>query len=293
MTSPPSSPSHKASLSQILTHKLTPKNYVYWKTQIVPYLKGQRFYGHVDSSNPCPFYATKVDAWHEKDAPIMSIIISSLSDDAMPLAVGRDTSKEIWDALHAAFSSTSTTRILSLNVALQNLVQKPKETITQFLHRAKALSDELSAAGKPLPTEDSNIHIFRALCPKFESVVSAAMDRREPISYTELHGLLLSREYLIASRQAVSDPTVDAAANIAQPSRSPPSHPYGRGSSTGRGRGRGGRGAPTGPSGFGHSNAYAHSPCTIYGWTNHQAPMCYYRNKPPGQPTPPAFPPTH
>ncbi|XP_043725785.1 uncharacterized protein LOC122672358 [Telopea speciosissima] len=208
----------------------------------------------------------------------------------MPLTGGRETSKEIWDALHAAFSFASTTHILSQNVALQNLVHKLDENVTQFLHRAKALSDELSVTGKPLPTEDLNIHIFRALHPKFESMVSAVMDRSEPISYTELHGLLLSHEYLIASRQAVSDPTANGSANIAsQQSRGPPSHPYGHGSPTGRGCVGGGRGAPTGPSGFGHSNAYAHSPCTICGHTNHQAPSCYYHNKQLGQSTQTTF----
>ncbi|XP_043699882.1 uncharacterized protein LOC122650543 [Telopea speciosissima] len=198
----------------------------------------------------------------------------------MPLVVGHETSKEIWDALHAAFSSASTTRILSLNVALQNLVQKPEENVTQFLHRAKALSDELNVAEKPLPMEDLNIHIFHALRPKFESVVFTVMDRREPISYTELHGLLPNSEYLITSRQVMPDPTANATANIAsQQSRGPPSHPYSCGSSTSRGRGRGGRGAPNGPSGFGRSNAYAHSPYTICGRTNHPAPTCYYRKK--------------
>ncbi|XP_043721134.1 uncharacterized protein LOC122668661 [Telopea speciosissima] len=152
----------------------------------------------------------------------MSILISSLSDEAMSLAVGRATSKELWDALHAAYSNASTPRILSINAALQQLVQKPDETVTQFLSRAKALSDDLSAAGKPLPPEDLYLHIFYALLAEFQPLVPTIMDRQEPISYTDMYGLLVSHEYLLQSRQAVVDPAANATANMTQYNRGTP-----------------------------------------------------------------------
>ncbi|KAL7184186.1 hypothetical protein ACSBR2_026353 [Camellia fascicularis] len=34
--------------------KLTSKNYLYWKTQMLPYLCGQKLHGYVDGSLLCP-----------------------------------------------------------------------------------------------------------------------------------------------------------------------------------------------------------------------------------------------
>lgn len=37
-----------------LSIKLTNKNYISWKTQLIPYLKGQNLLSFIDGSNPCP-----------------------------------------------------------------------------------------------------------------------------------------------------------------------------------------------------------------------------------------------
>ncbi|XP_042493115.1 uncharacterized protein LOC122072776 [Macadamia integrifolia] len=239
-------------------------NYVYWRTQVVSYLTGQLLFDYVTGDNRCPQDPIKAKAWREQDAFIMSLLIASLSEEVFSLAVGRTTSKEIYDALHTAFSSPSTTRILSLNVSLQNLVHKPDETITQFLHRAKHLFNELAAARKPLPSKDFNIHIFRALRTEYQALASIMMAQKEPISYTDMHGLLMSHENLLHSCLPIVDSAIDASTHFTHQGRGPPST-SGHGISSSRGRGRG-RGSA---SGFGRYNAFAHNPCTICGCTNH------------------------
>ncbi|XP_043725629.1 uncharacterized protein LOC122672197 [Telopea speciosissima] len=153
------------------------------KTQVVPYLIGQHLYDYVTGDKPCPDDLEKAAEWRVQDAAIMSLLITSLVKDALPLAVGRVSSKEIWDAL-------------------------------TFLHRVKELSDELAAAGKPLPTEDFNIHIFRSLQEEYQSVVPTIMYRQPPLTYSELHGLLMSHESLITSRRATVDPSAAASVNL-------------------------------------------------------------------------------
>ncbi|GMP62418.1 hypothetical protein CsSME_00024532 [Camellia sinensis var. sinensis] len=34
--------------------KLTSKKFLYWKTQLIPYLCGQQLYPYIDSSSSCP-----------------------------------------------------------------------------------------------------------------------------------------------------------------------------------------------------------------------------------------------
>lgn len=76
----------------------------------------------------------------------MSLLISSLFEETLPLVVGLNTSKDILDT---ALSSPSNTRILNIHMQLQNLKQDDL-IVTQFLQKAKLLSDELAAAGRPL-----------------------------------------------------------------------------------------------------------------------------------------------
>ncbi|XP_042490069.1 uncharacterized protein LOC122070037 [Macadamia integrifolia] len=236
------------------------KTYVYWKTQIVPYLIGQRLYDYVSDDKPRPQDPTQAASCREKDASIMSLLTISLSDDGLFLALGCTTNKEIWDAIHVVYSSTSTTCILSLHVALQNLIDKPDKTITQFLHHAKALSDELATIGKPLPLEDFNIHIFRSLRNEYQSLVLTMMAQSDLIRYTELHGLLMSHEFFLHSFRAIMDPLADASVHLSQQGR-------GNSSPWGHSRGRG----------FGRSNTFAHNPCKVFSCTNHQEDTYYYR----------------
>ncbi|XP_043687696.1 uncharacterized protein LOC122638911 [Telopea speciosissima] len=196
----------------------------------------------------------------------MSLLITSLDKDALPLAVGRATSKEIWGALTVAFSNPNTPRLLALSFALQNLVHKHDESVSQFLHRAKEISDELAAAGKPLPDDDFNIHIFRSLREDYQSVVPTMMYQQPPLTYSELHGLLMSHESLITSRRAIVDPSATASANLSQQGRGSGTPSPGRGgASRGRGRGRG----------FDRFNAFAHSPLSVNWDANITGPEVY------------------
>ena len=109
-----------------LSIKLTNTNYLYWKTQMVPYHHGQRLLGYVNGSNRCP--PSKIsqdheeidnpayDAWIDQDQTLMSLLIASLSEEVLPLVVGLTRSNEIWQSLEAALASPSHTHILQLHL---------------------------------------------------------------------------------------------------------------------------------------------------------------------------------
>ncbi|KAF7143710.1 hypothetical protein RHSIM_Rhsim05G0062600 [Rhododendron simsii] len=192
-----------------LSIKLSTTNYLYWRTQVAPFLRGQKLMGFVDGTNTCPpSHLAAVgdsppqpnpeyDTWLCQDQMLMSMLIGSLSDDVFPLVVGLTTSQEIWTTLEASLASPSNTRILQLHMQLQNMRQGDK-SVSSFLHRAKALSDELAAAGRPVSTADFNIYVFRGLRSDFKDLVTNMAARHDDISFSELHALLLSHEFLNA-----------------------------------------------------------------------------------------------
>lgn len=106
--------------------KLTSRNFLFWRTQLVPFLRGQNLLGYVDDSLTCPA-ATVVEsddqppdpnplftAWVQQDQSILSLLISSFSEEVMHLAVGRTTARSVWTAVEQAFGSSSRARTLGL-----------------------------------------------------------------------------------------------------------------------------------------------------------------------------------
>lgn len=113
--------------------KLTTKNYLFWRTQMVPFLSGQNLLGYVDGSLRCPVSTLPATdglphlpnpayaAWVQQDQFILSMLISSLSEETMFLAVGNSTSASVWLAVEQALASSSRSRSLSLLSQLQAL----------------------------------------------------------------------------------------------------------------------------------------------------------------------------
>ncbi|GAV62430.1 UBN2 domain-containing protein, partial [Cephalotus follicularis] len=116
-------------------------------------------------------------------------------ESVIPIVVGLDISHEVWRALKFAFASPLNTRIFNLPMQMQKS-QASDESVTRFLQRLKANADELVVAGRPVPLPDFNIYIFKGLKPEFKDLVTTFSSRSDPITYSELLGLLLSHEFL-------------------------------------------------------------------------------------------------
>ncbi|KAK2986043.1 hypothetical protein RJ640_000293 [Escallonia rubra] len=125
------------------------------------------------------------------------MLISSFLEEILPLVVGCNTSHDVWKVLASSLASPSNTRILGLHKSLHVLNQKD-DTVSAYLQWAKIISDELSTAGRPLSPEDFNIYVFRGLKPEFKDLVTTLSARSEPVTFSELHSLLLSHEFLNA-----------------------------------------------------------------------------------------------
>jgi hypothetical protein len=88
--------------------------------------------------------------------------------EVLHLVVGCQSSYSVWRTLKRALASTSNSRIMQLHSSLQDLRQDD-ESVTQFMQKAKALFDELVAAGRPISLEDFNLYMFRGLRGEFKT----------------------------------------------------------------------------------------------------------------------------
>ncbi|XP_008238542.1 PREDICTED: uncharacterized protein LOC103337169 [Prunus mume] len=226
-TMPMPNPSHFLSL------KLTPTNFLLWKTQFEPILISHDLEGLIDGIDTAP--PSTVGAGNtsqsnpefgvgntsqsnpefissrKRDQMLCSLIIASSTEDVMPHIVGTSTSFQAWKALTQAFGSPTNTRLLQLHTQLQNF-SKGDLLIATYLQKAKLIADQLAAAGKPLDTNEFNAIIFRNLGSDYSDMVTAMSTRLSPISYSELHSLLVSHEIRLQEQATYS--TILPSANM-------------------------------------------------------------------------------
>ncbi|GAV63610.1 UBN2 domain-containing protein, partial [Cephalotus follicularis] len=218
---------------------------------------------------------------------VLSLLMSLLSENVIPLVVGLYTSHAVWKTLETAFTSPSNTCVLHLHMQLQR-PQESDESVSTFLQRLKAHADEISTAGRPIPLANFNIYVFKGLKSEFKDLVTTLSARSEPVIYYELLRLLLSHEFfnnesltsLSISNPPNSSTMTSPSANLTtkNPTSSTPLPP----SRNQRGRARGhGRDHRSFNPSFSTRPPFPNTPprfppCQIFSRTNHDTSRCYY-----------------
>ncbi|XP_031106275.1 uncharacterized protein LOC116010921 [Ipomoea triloba] len=121
--------------------------------------------------------------WMQQDQAILSMLISSLSEEVMPLVI--------------ALASSSRARVVHLLGQLQTLRQGDA-SVADYLGRVKVLLEDLVFACCPVSVDEQNIYTFRGLRPKFRPFTASLSTRATPVSLEELSDLLGAQEFVHA-----------------------------------------------------------------------------------------------
>ncbi|KAF5452112.1 hypothetical protein F2P56_027145 [Juglans regia] len=297
--SPPTPPKHNPSILQSASHfitlKLTIDNYLLWKAQIVPFLKGHQLYGYVDRTLPKP--PSTINAavnpaytrWLLQDQLIISAINSSLSNNVLSHVLECTTSHEVLTTLQNLFAAQSSAHVVHIQYQLATL-KKGSESISKYYQKAISLAASLGAAGHPVSQSQFSIYLLAGLGSDYESIVTSITTRPEPLSSHQIYSFLLNHE----SRLTHQHQSLTSGTNIAAYPTSfrPPSsasnstrgrnqnHRGGR-----RGRGRGGQF----PNQF-STRSDTRPLCQVCHKHGHTAISCYHRfNQSYQAPAPPSF----
>ncbi|XP_019157724.1 PREDICTED: uncharacterized protein LOC109154371 [Ipomoea nil] len=263
----PATPNTLSTAHHFVPKKLTTKNYLFWRTQLVPFLRGQGLLGFVTSDTPCPSATVTTPTpsddgsggttstttanpthaiWEQQDQSILSLLISSMSDEVLYLAVGRSTSHEVWTSVTAALDSLTRASCLNLLAQFQSLRQGDSSP-GEYLGRAQLLVENLLVlAGRPVSLDEQNLYVFRGLRPEFRSMASSLAASGTTVSIPQLSDFLQAQEFIWADEfsGSVSVPAGGSHATLAVGREQNHHHnggPWHAGSGQGRGRG-GGRG---------------------------------------------------
>uniref|UniRef100_A0A2N9GH75 Reverse transcriptase Ty1/copia-type domain-containing protein n=1 Tax=Fagus sylvatica TaxID=28930 RepID=A0A2N9GH75_FAGSY len=280
-------------IQHLITIKLTRDNYLLWKAQIIPYLRGQHLYGFIDGTKPAPASSLAVPdsgttaalpnpdfyIWHTQDQMILSALISSLSETVLAHVVKCNTSRDVWLCLERMFTSQSRARSMQLHHQISTL-KKGDSSMADFYQKFTSVADTLAAIDQPLKDFDQVNFFLAGLGPEYDALVTAIQQRRGEVTLDELYGDFLSHELRLAQNQ----PSVDlslATANFANRSSSnrggrggkpPASSNSGRSFPSNQHRQYRGRGR-----GRGNYNNNSRPVCQVCYKPGHSALTCYHR----------------
>ena len=209
------------------TIKLTRDNYLLWKAQIVPYIKGLHLFGFLDgtklappqsitsqSSNGVAIVTTNPEflQWHLQDQLILSALTSSLSESILTHVVKCLTSRDVWQTLERMFSCQARARLMQIHYQIATL-KKGNLSIVDYFQRYTNLVDALASIGNPLNDYELVSYFLSGLGLEYDSFVTLVTTRVDPMTLDDLYGHLLAHELRLEQNQ----PTVDlalASANI-------------------------------------------------------------------------------
>ncbi|CAL8167719.1 unnamed protein product [Prunus armeniaca] len=145
----------------MLTIRLNDDNFVKWSFQFQSVLQGYDLFDHFDGSSICPpkfvidtelGVTTEVTnaykSWTQTDKALLSLLIATLSDDAIEYVVGSKTSAEAWTHLQDRYAIVSRARVNHLKTEFHTM-HKGVDSIEKYLLRIKTARDQLVAVGEP------------------------------------------------------------------------------------------------------------------------------------------------
>src|SRR5438270_11681622 len=96
------------------------------------------------------------------DQLVLSLLLSTLTEESMSVVVGLSTSRDVWFRLETTFSHKSKSRELRLRDELQTM-KKHDKSLSDFSREFKALCDNLPQWAVQLTTMTKSIGFFIVL----------------------------------------------------------------------------------------------------------------------------------
>ncbi|KAK1604908.1 hypothetical protein QYE76_028689 [Lolium multiflorum] len=175
------------SLGESVSEKLTTENFMIWKAQVMPAIRGAQLAGYLDGSEEEPEkdIATKDNdgkevkirnpeytRWIAQDQSVLGYLLRNMTREVLVQVAGLSSAREVWMAVTEMFSSVSKARIVHLRTQL-NQTRKENRTGQAYFGRIKSLADEMANAGKKLDDEDIISYILAGLDDRYDGFVAA------------------------------------------------------------------------------------------------------------------------
>ncbi|PRQ49208.1 putative RNA-directed DNA polymerase [Rosa chinensis] len=205
--------------------RLDETNYPTWVFHMQHHLRGHGLLKFVDGSHPCPSQFLVEDdgsltnnsaareKWMEQDSALISMLINTLSPEALTLVTGCSSSMEVWLILKQRYATVSEAHVMQLKSTLQN-IQKGSDSIEKYLLKFKTVRDQLAVLGVKMSDQDVKVLILAGL-PSEYGHTRQIIRGKNNIDLEEVRSLLLSAESEIELENK-SSPLIQLTALLSQ-----------------------------------------------------------------------------
>ncbi|XP_010278284.1 PREDICTED: uncharacterized protein LOC104612540 [Nelumbo nucifera] len=163
-------------ITHLISIKLDRNNYLLWRSQFIPVLKGFKALGYVDEPiSALPKFVK------DKEGVLAQVIEHATS------------SKSIWDALARLFAFRSNARVMQLRFELSHL-KKGNQCMADYIQKVRLISNSLAATGGIISDSELIQYVLGRLGPDFESLVTIIMVRSNGFTFDYMQALLLNHE---------------------------------------------------------------------------------------------------
>src|SRR2546430_14403696 len=138
------------------------------------------------------------------DQLVLSLLLSTLTEQSMSVVVGLSTSRDVWSRLETTFSHKSKSRDLRLCDELQTM-KKHDKSLSDFSREFKAICDQLAAMGRPIDDLDKVHWFLRGFGPSFSTFFTNQLSLAEIPTYDDV--VTRAENYEIFIRSMESTPS--------------------------------------------------------------------------------------
>ena len=127
---------------------------------------------------------------------MLSILVSSLSENILPCVAGKSTSNEDWDALNKHCSSSNLSRIMHLHNRLHNS-SKGTRFVSEYVEDIRRTCDELVAVGYPVQESVSIYALLRDLGPIYLAFNAGITSNLHNLTFEDVIAQINSNDELL------------------------------------------------------------------------------------------------
>ncbi|XP_020262174.1 uncharacterized protein LOC109838115 [Asparagus officinalis] len=199
-----------STIATAITCKLTRTNFLLWKAQVVPILRGVQLFGYLDGTTPMPVAmvteGTDTDArqvlnparatWIVQDQAILGGLLSSMTEDVLPQLIRQiDTSGQLWASLHTMFSAQHRGNSIQIRAQLSN-TRKGDMSAAEYYQKMTGLADTMAHIGRPMSDEEVIGYILAGLGPGHSDLFTAitVLSNQRAVTLPEFYSYLISHE---------------------------------------------------------------------------------------------------
>ena len=164
-------------------------NYGVWSKRMQALLESKNLWGIIEDGEDDK----------DKSRQVKGILTLYLDDYHLQMADETVTAKGLWDKLKETFKASTNARRLLLRQQLNNLRKGHKESITQYIARAKSIASNLESIDQKTEDKDLVLPIMAGLPKEYSVLVTIVGASKTEYKLEEILAMLMTHEQQISS----------------------------------------------------------------------------------------------